>query len=262
MNLILSVAAGYNWSQLEIFVKSLRKFYREKILLILNKPNTELIKKLKNFNIDFLDTKIIPSETYQSRYQYYYDYLNNNKGYRKVLLTDSRDVFFQKNPFDFPYKKNLNFFLEEEYIKNCSINIKWIKRTVGKLILEKIMDKKISCCGQVIGNCENIIEYCEIMRKNIINYQYKLSIHSLLFKRKIKGWDQAIHNYLVYSNFFKNIDFYDNQNGDVATLYNSKELNFNFKGRLINQNGYEYSIIHQYDHFIDSFKSLINKIIN
>ena len=89
MNLILSVAAGYNWPQLEIFVKSLRKFYSEKVLLILNKPNIELIKKLKDFNIDFLDTKIIPSESYQSRYQYYYDYLNNNKGYQKVLLTDS-----------------------------------------------------------------------------------------------------------------------------------------------------------------------------
>ena len=40
-----------------------------------------------------------------------YDYLNNNKGYQKVLLTDSRDVFFQNNPFNFLYKKNLNFFL-------------------------------------------------------------------------------------------------------------------------------------------------------
>jgi hypothetical protein len=45
MNLILSVAAGYNWPQLEIFVRSLRKFYSEKVLLILNKPNIELIKK-------------------------------------------------------------------------------------------------------------------------------------------------------------------------------------------------------------------------
>jgi hypothetical protein len=262
MNLILSVAAGYNWPQLEIFVKSLRKFYSEKVLLILNKPNIELIKKLKDFNIDFLDTKIFPSESYQSRYQYYYDYLNNSKGYQKVLLTDSRDVFFQNNPFNFLYKKNLNFFLEDKYIKNCSVNIKWIKRTVGKLVLEKILNKKISCCGQVIGNCENIIEYCEIMRKNIIRYHYKPSIHSLLFKRKIKGWDQGIHNYLVYGDFFKNIDFYENKSGDVVTLSHCKELNFNNKGKLINQNGNEYSIIHQYDHFIDSLKSLIYKIIN
>ena len=168
MNLILSVAAGYNWAQLEIFVKSLRKVYKEKVLLILNKPNIELIKKLKDFNIDFLDTKIIPSDSYQSRYQYYFDYLNNNKIYQKVLLTDSRDVFFQNDPFNFHYKKYLNFFLEDDYIKNSSVNIKWIKRTTGKLILEKIKGKKISCCGQVIGRYQNILDYCDTMRKNII----------------------------------------------------------------------------------------------
>ena len=46
MNLILSAAAGYNWSQLEIFVKSLRKIYTDKVVLILNNPNIELINQL------------------------------------------------------------------------------------------------------------------------------------------------------------------------------------------------------------------------
>ena len=142
MNLILSTAAGYNWGQLEIFVKSLRKIFREKVILVLNNPNTDLVNKLKDFNIDFLDTKIVPSDSYQSRYQHYYNYLKNNNIFEQVLLTDSRDVFFQDNPFNFFYKKNLNFFLEDDYIKNSSVNIKWIKRTTGKSILEKIKDKK------------------------------------------------------------------------------------------------------------------------
>ncbi len=105
MNLILSTAAGYNWSQLEIFVKSLRKIFREKVILVLNNPNIDLVNKLKDFNIDFLDTKIVPSDSYQSRYQYYYNYLKNNNIFEQVLLTDSRDVFFQNNPFNFFYKK-------------------------------------------------------------------------------------------------------------------------------------------------------------
>ena len=83
MNLILSVAAGYNWAQLEIFIKSLRKTYSEKVLLILTNPSLELINRLKDFNIDFLDTKIVPSDSYQARYQYYYDYLNDNKIIKK-----------------------------------------------------------------------------------------------------------------------------------------------------------------------------------
>ncbi len=105
MNLILSTAAGYNWSQLEIFVKSLRKIFREKVILVLNNPNIDLVNKLKDFNIDFLDTKIVPSDSYQSRYQHYYNYLKNNNIFEQVLLTDSRDVFLQNNPFNFFYKK-------------------------------------------------------------------------------------------------------------------------------------------------------------
>ena len=65
------------------------------------------------------------------------------------------------------------------------------------------------------------------MKKNIIKYPYKPSFHSLVFNRKIKGWDQGIHNYLVHSDIFKNADFYDNKKGDIATLSLNKKLNFN-----------------------------------
>ena len=98
--------------------------------------------------------------------------------------------------------------------------------------------------------------------KNITKYLYKPSFHSLVFNRKIKGWDQGIHNYLVYSDIFKNADFYDNKKGDIATLSLNKKLNFNNEGMLINENGNEYSVVHQYDHFVDKFESLIYKIIN
>ena len=262
MNLILSAAAGYNWSQLEVFIKSLREVYSEKVVLILNNPDNELIKKLRDFGIDFLNTDIVPTESYQSRYLYYFDYLNKSPDYKKVLLTDSRDVFFQNNPFNFSYKQDLNFFLEDEYIVNSSVNVKWIKRTVGNLALQKIKNQFISCCGQVIGTHEKILDYCNTMNTNISLYKYRPSLHSLLFKRKIKGWDQGIHNYLVHSDFFKNVDFYTNKNGDVATLTLNKSLNFNSNNKLVNSKGNEYAIVHQYDHFMDSFKILVDKICN
>ena len=56
----------------------------------------------------------------------------------------------------------------------------------------KIKDKKISCCGQVIGSYQSILNYCDLMRKNIIIHKYKPTIHSFIFNRKIKGWDQGI----------------------------------------------------------------------
>lgn len=259
MNLILSAAAGYTWDQLKIFIISLRRVFDQKVVLILNKPDSNLVNNLKDFNIDFLDTDIVPKDSYETRYGYYQDYLSKNKFFDQVLLTDSRDVFFQNNPFSYNYKKNLNLFLEDRNIKESSINMKWIKRTVGKSILEKIQHRPIVCSGIIIGKFNDILEYCHEMKKNIIKYKYKPSFHSRLFNRKNRGWDQGIHNYLVYGDVLKyeKIDFFNNSNGNVANLATNKELNFNSNGKLINKSSIEYSIIHQYDRFKNSFIKLI-----
>ena len=207
MNLVLSAAVGYNWKQLEIFIKSLRRFYYDKVVLILNSPNSELIKKLNEFSVEFINTDVEPQETYQYRYRCYAEFLKSNKKYNKVLLTDSRDVFFQNNPFSFKYVNNLNFFLEDELIQNSSWNIKIIKRTVGNKNLKILLKQRISNGGVIIGNFLDIFNYCNLMNENIRIYKFKPSLHSRIFKRSIKGWDQGIHIFLVYNNFLKDYGF-------------------------------------------------------
>ena len=260
MNLILSAAVGYNWSQLEIFIKSLRKYYDEKVVLILNDPDSELLKKLNEFNIEFIQTDIVPKESILTRHSYYLKYLENNREFEQVFLTDSRDVFFQNNPFQFNYKNYINFFLEDEMIKNSSVNSKWIMRTVGKKELNKINNNYISCCGTVIGKFNNILNYCEEMKNHIARFPYRRSLHSKLFGRKHLTHVQGIQNYLVYSGILKNIGFYNNQNGNVATLHTAKSLKFNYKNRLVNAKEEEYAVVHQYDRFNEHFKNLIKEI--
>jgi len=263
MNLILSVAAGYNWRQLKVFVKSLRKYYNDKALLILNNIDLELKNNLQKFSIDYIvDKNIVASDCYQSRYKLYYNYLNSNKknNYNNVLITDSRDVFFQNNPFSFFYNNKLNFFLENELIKNSSVNSKWISRTVGKKFLKNLKNNYISNCGQIIGEYQHVLNYCNEMDRNIFLFKYKPSFHSIVFKRKINAWDQGIHNYLVYSNILKNIGFYSNKEGNVANLCFNKNFNFNSSKKLINDHGYEYSIVHMYDRFINYFDKIVSEI--
>jgi hypothetical protein len=262
MNLILSVAAGYNWPKLEIFIKSLRSCYFEKVVLILNDPDFELINKLNKFNIEFVKTDIVPKNSILTRHSYYFNYLEKNREFEQVLLTDSRDVFFQKNPFLFDYKNCINFFLEDQIIKNSSVNSKWIMRTVGKKELNKINNNYISCCGTVIGKYNNILNYCEEMKNQIIKFPYKPSLHSKLFGRKNLSYDQGIHNYLIYSGILKNIGFYNNQNGNIATLHTAKTLKFNKKNRLVNDKEEEYAVAHQYDRFNQHFLNFIKEIKN
>lgn len=255
MNLVLSAAAGYDWKQLEVFIKSLRRCYYDKVVLIVNSPNIELIKKLDEFSIEFIDTDIKPQETYQQRYSHYFDYLSCNQNYSKVLLTDFRDVFFQNNPFLFNYKHNLNFFLEDGLIKDSYWNVKIIQRTVGKKNFKILKEKIISNGGIIIGDFLNILDYCKLMKEYITIFRYRPSLHSKIFKRSIKGWDQGIHIFLAYSNLLENYGFYNNSNGNVATLKLNKKINLK-NNKLINDLGVEYSIIHQYDHLAVDFQKL------
>lgn len=48
--LILSAAVGYNFKQIEFFLKSLRKFYEGEVHFIISNENLDLEKKLKDYN--------------------------------------------------------------------------------------------------------------------------------------------------------------------------------------------------------------------
>ena len=100
------------------------------------------------------------------------------------------------------------------------------------------------------------------MKNQIIKFPYKPSLHSKLFGRKNLSYDQGIHNYLIYSGILKNIGFYNNQNGNIATLHTAKTLKFNNKNRLVNDKEEEYAVVHQYDRFNQHFLNFIKEIKN
>ena len=93
--------------------------------------------------------------------------------FQNIFLCDSRDVYFQSNPFDFPYKSDINFFLEDKKIKECPINSKWILRTYGEQIFNEIREEIIMCAGTVMGTQEKIIEYLFLVSNQISKLKYK-----------------------------------------------------------------------------------------
>ena len=46
-------------------------------------------------------------------------------------------------------------------------NVRWLKRTVGQQVFEKIKDNLISCSGTTLGNFEEIMNYIKLMKKNL-----------------------------------------------------------------------------------------------
>ena len=224
-NLILSAAIGYNFSQIEFFLKSLRKFYKDEICLIVSQNNFELEQKLKKFNCDMIKSNIDKKKIQFERYGVYSEFLKD-KEYKNILLCDSRDIYFQDDPFHYNFGGSINFFLEDNLIKNCPFNSNWILKTYGKKGFKQIFDKTILCSGTVLGKSEKIKEYLLLMKKNILKYKYKKRIKYLFTFRtdpEGRGCDQGHANYIVHNSLIKNAVLHSNNDGPFATAFYLKK---------------------------------------
>ena len=263
-NLVLAAALGYKFEQIEFFVKSLRKFYKEKITFLINQEDSYLEGELNKFQCDTIKTSISKKEIQFKRYSVFLEYLKEKK-FKNILLCDSRDIYFQADPFDFSYEGKINFFLEDKKIKDCPYNSNWILKTYGKNEYEKIFNNTILCSGTVLGENSKIVEYLDLISKYISKYIYKKKLKYFLTFRtdpEGKGCDQGHANYLVHNSKINNFKLYSNNKGPIATVFYLKNIHFDKNFNLINQNGEPYKLVHQYDKRWDEFKQTIKSFKN
>ena len=248
-NLVLTAAIGLGINQSELFIKSLRKYYNDDICFVVG-PNDNLIKQeLKKYNCICLQENIDKRDIQLKRYEIFLEFLKD-KNYNNILCCDSRDIYFQSNPFDFNYKGAINFFLEDEKIKNCPYNSNWIIKTYGKAAFDNISDKIILCSGSVLGSMNKIKEYLSLLKDKISQIKYKKRLKYLLTLRRDpegRGCDQGHANYLVHKNIIKDFYLYSNASGPFATVFYLKKIIFDSQSRLLNNSGDPYLLVHQYD---------------
>ena len=96
-NLVIGAVYGMSPNSVEIFLSSLRKFYKNDIVLIGVKPDVKKFSQLKNI-CDFIEDNNNPLNGFINRYKIYVKILNKFK-FKNILLSDTRDVYFQNNPF-------------------------------------------------------------------------------------------------------------------------------------------------------------------
>ncbi len=261
-NLVLSAACGLDPSQIEFFLKSLRRFYKEDIFFLVKKEDLEVKKLLQIYQCKFLEIDVHKYDVQIKRYSFYQEILEK-KNYKDVLICDSRDIYFQSNPFQFKYQGSINFFLEDKKIVECPFNTNWLIRTYGQKIYEKISNNIINCSGTTLGKSESIKEYLKIMIQQSKDYKFKKRLKYFLTLRRDKsgrGADQAYANYIVHNKLVQDSFLYSNDSGPIATVYYLKKINFNKKFELINSSNEPYSIVHQYDKRWDEFENSVKEI--
>ena len=263
-NLILSAALGYNFQQVEFFIKSLRKYYHDEVCFIIDHKNDDLEKELKKYNCNIIKTRTNKKEIQFKRYEIFSKYIKN-KNYNNILLCDSRDIYFQADPFRFKYKGPINFFLEDYQIKNCSYNSNWLLKTYGKTIFNDMRDEIILCSGTVLGTHKRIKEYLNLIKNYIYNFKYKKKLKYLLTFRpdpEARGCDQGHANYLVHKKIIKDFYLYSNSGGPFATVFYLKKIKFDNESRLINDSGKPYLLVHQFDKRWDEFSQNVGNFKN
>jgi len=153
-----------------------------------------------------------------------------------------RDVVFQADPFAGLNQTDvLNFYEEENTIEKSFYTSYWIKHAFGAKALDRIKEKMSICSGTTIGSVNRILKYLE----NMIVTQARITAGLT----GLGGFDQGVHNYLIYNNYFPGARVIANTDAEVATLGESTSIWFNDEKELVNRDKKVIPVVHQFDRF-------------
>lgn len=280
-NLILTSCAGYDWSQIEMFFVSLKRFVKTaRCICFTFNVSTETLQKMQSYGVEIIPMELatpvrkifnilkkvsnrnffskapLPiaefvclhsSHIVTFRNFYYYELLKTQNNVHSVLFTDIQDVVFQADPFEsLPNKRGVYFYLEDEVNNRIrtivSPNDEWYRKYLGP---EKtlFLDEKISsCAGTTIGSFQPMLMYLKTFKS--------LAAKSLVYADY--GSDQAIHNFMLYMNEapFQRI-VVPNANGEVLTVLNSRSSTYSLRedGCIVDVSTRPIPIVHTYDRF-------------
>lgn len=172
------------------------------------------------------------------RYKYYYEILQTDaRDADQVLLTDLRDVLFQRDPFEEPLD-SLEVFLEvpSHALATEVSNRTWNEALFDPSYLERFGDLTVSCSGTVIGP-----------RAAILDYLKEMQGETIWRRRPLGAADQAIHNYLIRTDRLPAARVVANEHGRVLTMFEMTSVRRNAAGEICNADGSVPAVLHQYD---------------
>ncbi len=174
------------------------------------------------------------------RFYYYYEFLVSHRAeYDRVVLTDVRDVVFQKDVFGVSWDENLHCFLEADGhpISSDKWNAYWIEKIGGASLLQKLGSCTISCAGVTFGATPVMLRYLQSMCEHLSSTIDRLDL------------DQGFHNVLIWTKELDAITLGQCAQSEVLTmgLMADEAIRCDEQGRILNNDGSLVSIVHQYD---------------
>ena len=263
-NLVLGVAKGYGWYDLESFVNSFTKNCSSAELVLFVDDISDFTRdrliragvSLKNFPYKI---EGIPNNT---RWKIFRDFTEaHGDEYEQIFITDTRDVIFQSDVFEQfkglsnwlgcvtevddirgsktgnsdNYRWIVNRSGKVEADKLIEVNYRWIADCFGKIEADKLADEKTICCGTVIGSATEIKIFCREMWK-------------ILEHKTADIFDQATMNYLAYNGLLPIENLFEINVHDGAIFTYGVTLPGDSRdGLILRGDGGIPAVVHQYD---------------
>lgn len=242
-SVVMGLATGYPLYTYKQFVGSLRAtgFPGHIILGIKKNPGDDVLQYFKEQNVTGRVVEMASNCTYNGykghdgkvidtsdwhcaknypdykitwgRFPLYRDWLNSCPECTDgVILTDVRDAYFQRDPFVTltHTHRPLMVFEEIDQVDNTH----WLTDfPVGHCKKHKVGTERMLCSGSVMGSREGILDYINVMVEEFDEWKEKDECRFAL-----PGDDQSIHNYLYYTNRFKNATAIPHRTGPIHVV--------------------------------------------
>jgi hypothetical protein len=158
-----------------------------------------------------------------------------------VMITDLRDVYFQRDPFSDPVH-GIEVYLEDASVSIGAddFNTRWIREVFGPSELEHLRGRPVSCSGTVVGTRDAMLAYVTEMAAEIHRH-----------RRPMGARDQAVHNVLLQRDRLPSPAVIANEHGRVLTMGKMPAYRTNADGRVENADGSIPAVLHQWDRHAD-----------
>jgi hypothetical protein len=290
-DLILGVMENYTFAQVEPFLVSLRQTgYTGDIVLFHHRVDPVSLEKIREFGVRLIAYRSLRAfppgfrrkmiqrfsrlyydlkwpcygrawtwllSAVKKRHVFYRRFLEEEGGnYRRVLLADTRDVFFQSNPFSSEFTEDLLFFEESHPLDHGEFNSWWIKSHLGQETLDRLAKKTTLCSGTTMGTPAALCWYLD----------RTLHLMRTSARQGDAHGDQGLHNAVVYEHLHDcpySIRICGNGCAQVYTLtqyLETKEIRRAPTGEVIDPLGRPVPIVHQYDRHPPIQEALLHRM--
>jgi hypothetical protein len=252
-DLLIGLSLGFSYEKVRGFIRSFRRFNQEAhvalILACADKASLdEFSYHARRERVELSTPRQIPIGFITRtnwRYFAYQNYLRNNQKYRRVLLSDVRDVFFQGDPFGLPIPNDVVCAVENSLIGQNRLNVLWLYKAYGAAMTQAMANRRVSCSGTTIGSYDGISRYCSLMCEEIQTHQH------------VETTDQAYHNFVYWN---KNPGFMslDVEERFFNTVGSKKPEIFEIDQDQVRVDGVLSIAVHQYDRH-ESLKAYVQE---